>query len=144
MNKKLFGIYYEILSHYLHFPEVSNTVKCINDGLDLWHNYPQNDFEFWKKQPDIILYIEKARADNIIYKCQTGGQLFIPVAFGGKTLMQDDRNELLTQLENEIFVQALKGIHQVIKRCYPTLSDNLLSEELLSQNENTLQKYNLQ
>lgn len=144
VNKKLLDVYYEILSHYLHFPEVDDTLKSINDGLNLWYNYPQNDFEFREKQADIIAYIQKARFDNIIYKCQTGIQVFIPVEVSGKTLMQDDRNELLVQLENEIFAQALKGIHQVIKRHYPALNDNLLSEELLSSSENALQKYNLQ
>lgn len=139
MNKKLFDLCYEILSHYFHFPEVYDTLKSIGDGLDYWRNYPQNDFEFQRKKGDIIGFIQKVRFGNIIYQCQEGKNLFMPASSGNKTLSQDDRDELRIQLENEIIVLTLKGIHQVIKHDHPELDNNSLSEELLRLDESTLQ-----
>lgn len=144
MDKKLFDLCYEILSHYFHFPEVNDTMKSIGDGLTHWRNYPQNDFDFQIKRGDIIAYIQKARLNNIIYQCQAGKNLFNPATPSNKTLFQDDRNELCVQLENEIIALTLKGIHQVVKRYYPEINDDSLSEELLHMDENSLQKYGLQ
>lgn len=143
MDKRLFDLCYEVLSHYFRFPEVEDTLKSIGDGLDYWNNYPQNDFDFQRVKSDIIAYIQKARLGNIIYQCQKGRKLFIPPELGNKTLSQDDRNELRIQLENEIIALALKGIHQVIKHYHPEIDNDSLSEELLCLNEGTLQKYNL-
>jgi len=143
MDKRLFDLCYEVLSHYFHFPEVEDTLKSIGDGLDYWNNYPQNDFDFQRVKVDIIAYIQKARFDNIIYQCQGGKKLFISPMPGNKTLKQDNRNELRIQLENEIIALTLKGIHQVVKHYYPGLDNNSLSEELLCLNEGTLRKYNL-
>ncbi|MBD5527620.1 MAG: hypothetical protein HDR02_04305 [Lachnospiraceae bacterium] len=143
MNKEFYDICYEVLSHYLNFPDVVDTYKSIGDGNSYLKNYPQNDFDFQNKKNDIIRYIVETRGNNFIYQCQESNKLFLPVTPGvsNKTLIDDDRIELRIQLENEISVLILKGIHQVIKHLYPTLDNNMLSAELLQQGGETLLKY---
>lgn len=145
MVKKFYEICYEILSYYLNFPDVVDTYKSIEDGISYWKNYPQNDMDFKYKKNDIIKYIMKTRGNNFIYQCQESKKLFLPVTpgFSNKTLYDDDRGELRIQLENEISILFLKGIHQVIKHLYPTLDNNMLSAELLQQDAETLQKYGI-
>lgn len=134
---------YEIMSHYLHFPNVADTYKSIEEGIRYWKSYPQNDIDFQCKRQEIIHYILTIRGDNFIYQCQESSKLFLPITSGfpSKTLFDDNRIELRVQLENEILVLILKGVHQVIKQRYPALNDNMLSRELLQQDVETLQKY---
>ncbi|MDE7432219.1 MAG: hypothetical protein K2N34_09950 [Lachnospiraceae bacterium] len=143
MNKKFYDICYEVMSHYLNFPGVADTYKSIKDGNRYLMYYPQNDFDFRNKRKDIIDYIMEMRGNNFICQCQESNKLFLPVipGFSNKTLFDDDRRELRIQLENEISVLKLKGIHQVIKQLYSTLDDNMLLMELLQQGTETLQKY---
>lgn len=143
MNKMFYDICYEVLSHYLNFPDVADTYKSIEAGNSYLKYYPQNDFDFQNKKNDIIDYILEARGNNFIYQCQECNKFFLPAIPGlsNKTLYDDDRRELCFQLENEISVLKLKGIHQVIKHMYPTLDDNMLFVELLQQDTETLQKY---
>ena len=143
MDKRFYDICYEVLSHYLNFPDVFDTYKSIEDGNKYLKYYPQNDFDFQNKRKDIIDYIMEVRGNNFIYQCQESSKLFLPVTLGfsNKTLFDDDRRELRIQLENEISVLILKGIHQAIKHLYPTLDNNMLSAELLQQGAETLQKY---
>ncbi len=143
MNKIFGDMCYEILSHYLGFPDVADTYKSIGDGMNYLEYYPLNNNDFQYKRDKIIHYILKVRGDNFIYQCQEGKKLFLPAKPGlsNKTLFDDDRRELYIQLENEISILVLKGIHQVIKHLYPTVNDNMLSVELLQHGTETLQKY---
>lgn len=145
MDKNFYDICYNILSHYLNFPDVADTYKDIADGNNYLRRYPQDDIVFDNKKNDIIQYILKTRRNNFIYQCQESNKLFVsaPFGFSNKTLFDDDRRELRVQLENEILILILKGIHQVIKHFDPALDDNMLSAELLLQGAETLQKYGI-
>ena len=145
MDRRFYDISYEILSHYLNFPDIVDTYKSIGDGNSYLKYYPQNDFDFQNKRNEIIHYIIEIRSNNFIYQCQESNKLFLPVTpgFSNKTLFEDNRIELRIQLEREISVLLLKGIHQVIKHLYPVLDNDMLSTELLQQGAQTLQKYGL-
>ncbi|MDE6914530.1 MAG: hypothetical protein K2P35_12695, partial [Lachnospiraceae bacterium] len=65
MNKSLFNLYHALISHYLQFPDVSDTLKDISEGISYLQNYPQNPQDFFAKQDDIIRYIVEARVDNL-------------------------------------------------------------------------------
>ena len=142
MNKTFIDLCYEIISHYAHFPEVADTLKSISDGANIERTYPVTDGEFQEKRFEIILYILKARTDNIIYTYHESRKVFIPGG-PGKTIYDDNREELYQQLEGEIQMLILRGMHQVIKRLYPAVNNDALSGELLQQNEETLRKYGL-
>lgn len=142
MNKFFIDLCYEILSHYAHFSEVADTLKSISDGVDIVRTYPVTDNEFQEKHLEIVSYILKVRTDNILYTYREGKKVFIPNG-PGKTIFEDNREELYQQLKGEIQMLVLCGIHQVIKRLYPTADNDVLSGELLQQNEDTLKKYGL-
>ena len=140
MNKNLFNLYYALISHYLQFPDVSDTLKDISDGVSYLQNYPQ---DFFDKQDDIIRYIVKARVDNLVYVYLNSRQILVP-GLPGKSLSQATANELFVELEDAVSLLALKGIHQTIKHLYPMLNDNNLSDELLQQDISVIQeKYGL-
>ena len=142
MKESFFDICYEILSHYLHFPDVAYTCKSISDAYEHLRNFPRNSLEFEQKRLGIILFIKELRDENTIYAYQSTGQVPVPILSGG-TLFDDGIEELRIQLENEVPKLILKGIHQIIKHSYPTLSDKTLAEELLQQDTHTLQNYGL-
>lgn len=142
MNKLFIDSCYEILSHYAHFPEVADTLKSISNGANIVRTYPTTDEEFKKKRLGIILYILKARTNNIIYACHESKKIFIHIG-SGKTIYDNNREELYQQLKGEIQMLVLRGIHQIIKRLYPTVDNDILSGELLQQNKDTLKKYGL-
>lgn len=140
MNKNLFNLYYALISHYLQFPDVSDTLKDISDGISYLQNYPQ---DFFDKQDDIIRYIVKARVDNLVYVYRNSRQIPVP-GLPGKSLSQATANELFVELEDAVSLLVLKGIHQTIKHLYPMLNDNNLSDELLQQDISVIQeKYGL-
>lgn len=142
MNKDFLELCHSILSHYEHFPEVADTVKSVLKGMDILDDYPEDVCTFQQKRLSIISYIIEARADNIIYTYHNSEQVFLP--FGNrKTILDDDMDELRSQLEGELSILIFKGIHQLIKRLYPSVNDDALSEELLKQDINTLQRYNI-
>ena len=142
MNKAFLDLCYSLLSHYGHFPEVADTIKSILEGKDLLDNYPEDDWTFQHKKPGIISFIMESRADNIIYEYRNSKKVFLP--FGaGKTIFEDDMMELRSQLEGELSILTLKGIHQLIKHLYPALDNDMLSEELLRQDVSILQKYGI-
>ncbi len=145
MNKTFYDICYEVLSHYLHFPDVADTYKSINDGLDYMRNFPKNDWDFMVKKGDIITYITTVRGNNIIdaYKDPSNIFLFVPVP-SGKPLANADPRELYDNLSAEISRLILKGIHQTIKHLHAELNDNQLTAELMRQDTKVLQKYGLQ
>lgn len=142
MDKLFVDLCYEVLSHYAHFPEVADTLKSISDGANIVRTYPTTDREFQEKRFEIITYILKARTDNIIYTYHESRKIFIPSG-PGKTIYDDKREELYQQLKSEIQMLVLRGIHQIIKRLYPTVDNDTLSGELLQQNKDTLKKYGL-
>ena len=143
LNKSLFNLYYALISHYLQFSDVSDTLKDISEGISYLQNYPQNPQDFFAKQDDIIRYIVKARVDNLIYVYRNSRQIPIP-GLSGKSLRQATSNELFVELEDAVSLLALKGIHQTIKHLYPMLNDNNLSDELLQQDISVIQgKYGL-
>lgn len=133
---------YEILSHYANFPEVADTLKSISDGVNLVWTYPTTDGEFRKKRFEIIAYISKVRTDNIIYNYYESIKLF-ETGKPGKTIFDNNREGLYQQLKGEIQMLVLRGIHQIIKRLYPTVDSDTLSGELLCQNKEILRKYGL-
>ena len=58
MNRIFYDMCYEILSHYLNFPDVADTYKSIEDGIQYCNNYPQTMTDFMNKKDDIIRYIK--------------------------------------------------------------------------------------
>ena len=142
MNKQFLDLCYELVSHYLDFPEVADTVKSILKGKELLDDYPNDDSTFQQRKFEIIDFIVEARTDNIIYTYRNSRQIFLPTG-PGKTIYEDNIVELRSQLEGELSILTLKGIHQVIKRLYPAVNNDMLSEELLRQDVCTLQKYNI-
>lgn len=144
MNKKYYDICYEILSHYLNFPDVADTYKSILDGMYHRDNYPKTSADFYSKQGDIINYIIKVRQNNII-DAYTSDQnplklMTTPVY---KPLSQATSQELYNNLEQEIYRLIAKGTHQVIKHYNLWLNDNELTAEILQENEKILDKYNI-
>ena len=143
MNKRLFDLYYTLISHYFQFPDVADTLKDISDGISYLQNYPQNSQDFLAKQDDIIRYIVKARVDNLVYAYRNSQQIPVP-GLSGKSLKQATSNEWFVELEDAVSLLALNGIHQTIKHLYPMLNDNNLSNELLQQDASVIQgKYGL-
>ena len=144
MNKLFIDLCYEILSHYLHFPDVANTYKGIIDGLNFQNNFPWNTAVFSYKKGEIIAYIEKVRLNNVIdaYKEKGNSLRLIPVP-SGKRLADASPEELYQNLSGEIPRLIFKGIHQVIKNLYSIPDDNELTAELLQQDIAVLQKYRL-
>ncbi len=143
MDKLFNDICYEVLSHYLHFPDVADTFKSINDGINHLRNYPLNDFDFQYKRGEIISYILKARMDNFIYQYHETNKV-LALSPIGKTLYQDTRNELYVQLDIEVSMLKLKGIYQTIKHLYPEVNDDALSGELLQNDMTVFARYGLQ
>ena len=143
MKKSFLILCYELLSHYLCFPDVADTYKSINDGMRYLRSFPQNMTEFLTKKNEIINYIKQVRENNIIdaYRSNENPCLLIPVP-SGKTLEQANPHELYRNLEAEISRLVYKGIHQTIKHSYE-IDDNELTAELLQQDMNILQKYKL-
>lgn len=144
MSKRFIDICYEIISHYLHFSDVEDTVKGINDGIYYLNNFPKSQIEFLQKKDEIILYIQKARVGNIIdaYKEKENPFLFVPVP-SGKFLSDLSPEELYQDLAAEIPRLILKGTHQVIKDLNAIEDDNKLTGELLRQDTSVLRKYGL-
>ena len=116
MNRIFYDMCYEILSHYLNFPDVADTYKSIEDGIQYCNNYPQTMTDFMNKKDDIIRYIRNVRKDNVIdaYKNGQNPLLFVPSPIG-KLLLQLTPNELYINLVTEIRRLIIKGIHQTIK-----------------------------
>lgn len=144
MEKIFFNLCYELLSRYLHFPDVADTYKSINDGMGYLRSFPKNMTEFLTKRNEIINYIKQVRENNIIdaYRSNENPCLLIPVP-SGKTLEQATPQELYGNLEAEIPRLVYKGIHQTIKHSYKINDDNELTAELLQQDMNIFQKYKL-
>lgn len=144
MSKTFYDICYEVLSHYLHFPDVADTYKSINDGWAHMRNFPQNIWDFTAKKGEIICYIQTARLNNIIdaYQDPSNVLLLVPVP-SGKPLADANPQELYNNLSEEIPRLILKGIHQTVKHLHAELNDNQLTAELLQQDTKALQKYGL-
>lgn len=142
MNKFFIDLCYEILFCYVHFPEVADTLNNILRGKNIVCTYPITDVEFQKKRDEIISYILITRANNIIYIYLESKIVSIS---GGhrKTILDENQEELRRQLESEIQMLILCGIHKIIKRIYPTVDNSILIEELLQLNVGTLKKYGL-
>ena len=144
MNRIFYDMCYEILSHYLNFPDVADTYKSIEDGIQYCNNYPQTMTDFMNKKDDIIRYIRNVRKDNVIdaYKNGQNPFLFVPSPFG-KLLLQLTPNELYINLVTEIRRLIIKGIHQTIKHYNGLIDNNDLTAELLQEDFAFLRKYNL-
>lgn len=144
MNKDFYDMAYEVLSHYLNWPDVADTYKSIVDGIYYYNNYYQIQIDFDNKKYEIINYITKVRKNNIIdaYKNRLNPFTFIP-ALSGKTLFQLSPQELYNNLQNEIPLLILKGIYQIIKHFNEMADDNDLIAELLQEDVNTLIKYDI-
>lgn len=142
MGKEFYDLGYEVLSHYLNFPDVADTFKSINDGNMYLNNYPMDDFDFQFKKDKIITYIQKARIDNIIYQYHETNKVFVPSPTK-KMLKQCTREELRTQLEIEISMLMLKGVHQVVMHLHPWINIDALSGELLENDIKIFDRYRL-
>lgn len=143
MNKVFYDICYEILSHYLHWPDVSDTYKSIGDGY-YYNNYHIITMDFENKKNEVINYIAHVRINNIIdaYNNNENPLLLIPIP-SGRLLSQASPQELYNNLKQEIPRLILKGIHQIIKHSNAQIDDNSLTAELLQEDINTLSKYNI-
>lgn len=144
MNKVFYDFCYEVLSQYLHFPDVDDTYKSIVDGIDYRKNYYQIQMDFDNKKYEVINYITEVRKNNIIdaYKNRLNPLILVPLP-SGKSLFQASPQELYDNLQNEIPRLILKGVHQIIKHYNEMIDDNDLTAELLQEDVNTLVKYNI-
>lgn len=144
MNKVFYDICYEVLSHYLKFPDVDDTYKSVVEGIGYYNNYSQICMDFENRKHEVINYIVKVRKNNIIdsYKNGLNPLMSVPVP-SGRTLSQATPQELYNNLQQEILRLILKGVHQVIKHSNEITDDNDLTAELLQENVNTLVKYNI-
>ena len=144
MKKSFLDICYEILSHYLNFPDVADTVKSISDGIHYLNNFPRSQTDFEQKKYEIIHYIQKVRSGNVIdaYKEKDNPFLYVP-APSGRLLSDLEPEELYRDLNAEILRLILKGTHQTIKHLNIVEDDNKLTAELLQQDTSVLQKYGL-
>lgn len=142
MYNSFINLCYEILSKYLHFPDVADTWKDINDGLEKMNNFPKDYISFMQTKGEIISYIKKVRVGNIIDSIKEKSPfLFIPDS-SGKTLDDCTPSELYNNLSMEIPRLILKGIHQTIKHFYIEKNENIVAE-LIQQDTAVLRKYNL-
>ena len=144
MNKSFVDICYDIISQYLHFTDVKDTVENIYDGIRYLNNFPKDQVEFWQKKDEIIQYIQKVRVGNVIdaYKEKENPFLFVPVP-SGRFLSELNPDELYQDLAAEIPRLILKGTHQVIKHLNIIEDDNKLIAEILQQDVSVLRKYGL-
>lgn len=144
MNKQFYDAGYEILSHYLCFPDIADTYKSITDGIHFRDTFPQNQADFLRRRGEIIVYIQKVRLNNVIdkYQHQENPLLLLPVP-SGKRLDQTSPAELYDNLTAEIPRLICKGLHQLIKHLEPCIEDNQLTAEILQEKLTILQKYQL-
>lgn len=144
MNKDFYDVAYEVLSHYLNWPDVADTYKSIVDGIDYCNNYHQIQIDFGNKKYEVINYITKVRKNNIIdaYRNRLNPLILVPLP-SGKSLFQASPQELYNNLQNEIPRLILKGVHQIIKHFNEMVDDNDLTAELLQEDVNVLRKYNI-
>lgn len=145
MGNSFFDIGYEVLSQYLHFPDVADTYKSITEGKHYQNNFPWEMDSFLRERSNIISYIVKVRINNVIdtYQERENPFLLMPVP-SGKSLFQAPPKELYDNLSAEIPRLILKGIHQTIKHLNVIWDDNGLTAELLQQDTTVLRKYGLQ
>lgn len=145
MNKQYYDLYYEILSHYLNFPDIADTFKSIADGICHLMNYPQDEQSFMLRQSDLVAYIVQARTDNLVYTYHNTGQIPLPIGAPSKSLWQANRFELFENLETAVLWLKLKGMHQLIKHYNATIDDSTLAGELLQSDIHTIAaRYNFQ
>jgi len=145
MNKRYYDLYYEILSHYLNFPDIADTFKSIVDGICHLMNYPQDEQSFMHRQSEFVAYIVHARTDNLVYTYHNTGQIPLPIGVPSKSLWQVNRFELFENLETAVLWLKLKGMHQLIKHCNATIDDSVIARELLQSDIYTIAaRYNLQ
>lgn len=145
MNKQYYDLYYEILSHYLNFPDIADTFKSIADGILHLINYPQDDIYFMHRQNDLVAYIIQARTDNLVYTYHNTGQIPLPIGVPSKSLWQANRFELFENLETAVLWLKLKGMHRLIKHYNATIDDSILAGELLQCDIHMIAaRYNLQ
>jgi len=144
MKNEFMDLCYEIIRHYSSFSDVAGTAKDISDGIGYAQCFQQNKVEFSRKYNEIVAFIIKVRANNIVdsYKDDKNYLTLIPVP-SGKPLNQSTPEELFNNLVTEINRLIVKGIHQTIKHIHPDLNDIELLKKLLSQEISVLQEYGL-
>ena len=144
MNKSYFDLCYEILKRNTGFPDVAGTAKDIDDGIGYAQCYQQNQAQFSRKHNEIVAFIIKARANNVIdsYKDDNNYLALVPVP-SGKPLSQSTSEELFNNLVPEINRLIVKGIYQTIKHVHPYMDDTELVKSLLLQDASILQEYGL-
>lgn len=59
MSKTYYDICYNILSHYLHFPNVADTYKSINNGLNYLRNFLKMNGTFWQRKKRLFLTLRR-------------------------------------------------------------------------------------
>ena len=143
INDKYIDLCYTILSQHLHFPDVADTWKDIQDGIRYKQYFSLGSCAFLQVKGEIIAYIKKVRNGNTIDLAKEKSPfLYIPSPFG-KTLNDCTPQELYNNLISEIQRLILKGIHQTIKHFYYIESEEALATELVRQDIAVLRKYNL-
>ena len=144
MKNEFMDLCYEIIRHYSSCSDVAGTAKDISDGIGYAQCFQQNKVEFSRKYNEIVAFIIKVRANNIVdsYKDDKNYLALIPVP-SGKLLNQSTPEELFNNLVTEINRLIVKGIHQTIKHIHPDLNDIELLKKLLSQKVSVLQEYGL-
>ena len=144
MKTEFLDLSYEIIRRYTSFPDVAGTAKDISDGIGYAQCYQQNQAEFSRKHNEIVAFIIKSRANNVIdsYKDDKNYLALVPVP-SGKPLSQSTPEELFNNLVPEINRLIVKGIYQTIKHVHPYTDDTEVLKNLLLQDIHVLQEYGL-
>lgn len=144
MKKEFLDLCYEIIRRNTSFSDVAGTAKDIDDGIGYAQCFQQNQAQFSRKHNEIVAFIIKARANNVIdsYKDDKNYLALVPVP-SGKPLSQSTSEELFNNLVPEINRLIVKGIYQTIKHVHPYTDDIEVLKNLLLQDIHVLKEYGL-
>ena len=143
-QNNFYNLCYKILSHALNIPKVASVFKDIQDGLAYRNNFPQTQIDFLLRKNEIILYIRKVRANNILDAFNEGQpSLALSRVSIGKILENSNSYELYDTLNVEINRQIINGMYQLIKSYFPQVSDKEIVYDLDLNNATVFQKYGL-
>lgn len=144
MNNQFYDICLNILLGEQNIPEVLSTLADINEGVEKERNFPRTPLDFFSRKEDIISYIQKVRANNIVdvFKGEKGSLALLPIP-NGKLLSEATPEELYNELDAEIPRLILKGMYQLIKHHFPTNADRNIMQDLFSKDIKVFSKYGI-
>lgn len=145
INKSFFDICWKILLANSNDFSVLQIIKDIDEGQNLLSKVPwENSTLFLYKKQDVLNYITKVRAGNIIDSFIDENCIFaldLKLSKGPITVLNADG--LRFNLQIELCRLILKGMYQVIKNKYKQLEADKIVTDFTFQDISILQNYNL-